>query len=682
MKRKHFAALLLAALTAMNGVSFSAAAIQEDALIGDVNHDRIINIDDATVVQRMVAGLEEIGEEKTEKRLWDADGSGICDISDVTTIQRFCVDMVSTHFPVGKLYSTVYGAEEQTTEPEATETTNAALTAASVPASTQQTEQITVESASVGTTEAAEHDVPSVEPTTEVTEPVTVPMTMPALNYVKLNAENVKLGVNETFFLKAESDVVLDAAQLQFISKNNNIIKADTNGHITAVHPGETDVICRYGDVSASCHVTVCPAAQSLSLNQESLHLGVGEIFDLDSYVNSGAAAYYRAYSSDNEAVATVTEAGGYVTAKGVGTANISCTLRNGVKAVCKVTVEPMAAAVTLNRTELTMGVGEVFDFDSTVSDGTAYFRKYSTDDDSVVSVTESYGYATAQKVGVTNIRCTLINGVEAVCQVTVKPIAPTISLNRTEVTIAGGEQFDFDSYVPNGTAAYYRAYYSENPSVARIESDGGLMTAVREGTTRIYCELQNGTRMYATVKVTPAVRKLMIDYLNEQIGNNSRSYISYVNQYSDYGCHSETHWCAVFAWCALDHVAKMLDMSNPVIATKYVSDVAEDAKDKHALRNVSDTGYVPSPGDLFLTANSAYPKYGARNHIGFVEWVERDSKGNVICIHTIEGNFGWETHSPSVTRVTRSVLYPDKKDSYGMFICEYINLAYLFPNT
>lgn len=46
------------------------------------------------------------------------------------------------------------------------------------------------------------------------------------------------------------------------------------------------------------------------------------------------------------------------------------------------------------------------------------------------------------------------------------------------------------------------------------------------------------------------------------------------------------------------------------------------------------------------------------------------------------EGNFGWETHSPSITKVTRSVLYPEQKDSYGMFISEYINPEYLFPNT
>lgn len=672
MKKKIIAAALTAVIL-INSVCFSAAAIQGDALIGDVNHDGIVNIDDATVVQRIVAGLEEIGEQNTEERLADADGNGVCDITDVTAIQRYCADMVSNLYPVGKAYSAVYSAFGQQTEPQITDTTSEAVwnttSTATAPLLTE------AEPTESQTTALA-------ETTTEATEPTELLTTAPTPSYLKLDTESVKLGDNEDYQLNVESDVALEPSQLQFSTTNEAIVSVDAGGRLTAVQKGETDVICRYDSLSAVCHVTVCPAAQSLSLNQDTLLLGTGEVFDLDSYVNSGAAAYYRAYSSDNEAVAAVTKAGGYVTAKGVGTANISCTLRNGIKAVCKVTVERMANDVTLNRTELTMGIGEMFDFDSTVSDGAAYFRAYSSDDDSIVSVTEGYGYATAKKVGVTNIRCTLMNGVEAVCQVTVKPMAPTISLNRTEVTLAGGEQFDFNSSVPSGTAAYYRAYYSENPSVARIAADGGLMTAVRAGTTRIYCELQNGTRVYAVVKVTPAVRKLMIDYLNEQIGNNSRSYINYVNQYSDYGCHSETHWCAVFAWCALDHVAEMLGKSNPVIATKYVSDIAEDAKDEHALRNVSDTGYVPSPGDLFLTANSAYPKYGARNHIGFVEWVERDSRGNVIRIHTIEGNYGWETHSPSVTRVTRSVLYPDKKDSYGMFISEYINIEYLFPNT
>ena len=66
MKKKIIAAALTAVIL-INSVCFSAAAIQGDALIGDVNHDGIVNIDDATVVQRIVAGLEEIGEQNTEE---------------------------------------------------------------------------------------------------------------------------------------------------------------------------------------------------------------------------------------------------------------------------------------------------------------------------------------------------------------------------------------------------------------------------------------------------------------------------------------------------------------------------------------------------------------------------------------------------------------------------------------
>ena len=709
MKRKKIAAALLAACLALSGVSVSAAGINADTTIGDVNRDGIIDIDDATLVQRFIAGIKPADADGIELRIADADGNGACDIMDVTAIQRYCAELPCGDLPVGKLYSAVYGETEQPattaepTEPSTAETENlptipepstevaeptGETTAAEVttePAATVRETEATSDATTEATT-GIPTEAATAASTASVTEPVTEPeettTSAPALSFLNLNAGSVKLGDNESFQLTAESDAALDASVLQFVSQNESVAKVDASGMITAVQKGETDVICRYGEMYNICHVTVCPAATALSLNQETLRLGVGEIFDLDSYVNGGAAAFYRAYSSDNEAVATVTEAGGFVTARSVGTANITCTLRNGVKAVCKLTVEPLATEISLNRTELTMGVGEVFDFNSTVRGGAAFFRTYSTDDESIVSVTESYGYATAQQVGVTNVRCTLISGVEAVCQITVKPLAPSLSLNRSSVTLAGGEQFDFNSSVPAGTAAYYRAYYSENPSVARIELEGGLLTAVREGTTRIYCEMQNGTRVYATIRVTPAVRKVMIDYLNEQIGNNNRSYINYINENSDYECHAGTHWCAVFAWCALDAVADRLGMSNPVAPCMYVSDIAEEARDEHALRNLADTGYVPSPGDLFLTANSAHPEYGVRNHIGFVEWVERNSSGRVVKVHTIEGNYGWETESPSVTRVTRSVLYPDEKDDYGMFICEYINIEYLFPNT
>ena len=268
MKKKIIAAALTAVIL-INSVCFSAAAIQGDALIGDVNHDGIVNIDDATVVQRIVAGLEEIGEQNTEERLADADGNGVCDITDVTAIQRYCADMVSNLYPVGKAYSAVYSAFGQQTEPQITDTTSESVwnttSTATAPLLTE------AEPTESQTTALA-------ETTTEATEPTELLTTAPTPSYLKLDTESVKLGDNEDYQLNVESDVALEPSQLQFSTTNEAIVSVDAGGRLTAVQKGETDVICRYDSLSAVCHVTVCPAAQSLSLNQDTLLLGTGEI--------------------------------------------------------------------------------------------------------------------------------------------------------------------------------------------------------------------------------------------------------------------------------------------------------------------------------------------------------------------------------------------------------------------
>lgn len=99
MKRKIIAAAFLAAVTAISGFGMTAAALQGDAVIGDVNHDSLVNIEDATAVQRVVAGLEELEEGSTALRLADADGSGECDITDVTAIRQYCAEIASLRFP-------------------------------------------------------------------------------------------------------------------------------------------------------------------------------------------------------------------------------------------------------------------------------------------------------------------------------------------------------------------------------------------------------------------------------------------------------------------------------------------------------------------------------------------------------------------------------------------------------
>lgn len=80
MKFKHIAAVILAGLLVMNSLDFSAAAAGEDARIGDVNRDGVIDID-------------------------DADGNSVCDISDVTVIQQYCADIIRGQLRLGNTFA-------------------------------------------------------------------------------------------------------------------------------------------------------------------------------------------------------------------------------------------------------------------------------------------------------------------------------------------------------------------------------------------------------------------------------------------------------------------------------------------------------------------------------------------------------------------------------------------------
>lgn len=80
MKFKHIAAVIFAGLLVMSSLGFSAAAAGEDAQIGDVNRDGVIDID-------------------------DADGNSVCDISDVTVIQQYCADIIRGQLRLGNTFA-------------------------------------------------------------------------------------------------------------------------------------------------------------------------------------------------------------------------------------------------------------------------------------------------------------------------------------------------------------------------------------------------------------------------------------------------------------------------------------------------------------------------------------------------------------------------------------------------
>lgn len=315
-------------------------------------------------------------------------------------------------------------------------------------------------------------------------------------NDVKLNKSSLTLGKGESYTIKANGNAT-------WSSSNTNILTV-SNGKITAKNTGTAMVVAKgLNGSKANCMVTVRNAPNSISLNKTNLTLGIGETYDLDSRLPKNTASFSVKYSSDNSSTASVVSAGGLVTAKKEGTATITATTYNGKKVNCTVTVKKAPKTMSLNKTKITLGVGETYDLDSYLPSGTAAHNiKYTSNNSNLASVVSAGGLVTAKKEGTTTITATAYNGVKVQCTVTVKKEPKKLSLNNTELELNVGEKFDLDSSVPNGTAAYHVYYSSNNSDAASVAKYGGLVTAMKKGEAKITAEAYNGVKITCYVNV------------------------------------------------------------------------------------------------------------------------------------------------------------------------------------
>lgn len=250
-----------------------------------------------------------------------------------------------------------------------------------------------------------------------------------------------------------------------------------------------------------STTIVASASENTLKFNEYEITLGVGETFDIDS--NS----YTTRYSSANPGIATVRAGGGLVTANKVGTAIITGVASDGRKATCKVTVKNAPTKISLEKKELTLGIGETYDFDSYLPKGEgAYHRWYSVDNTKVASIKRGGGIFTAKAEGTTTVTVETYNGKKTTCKVTVKKAPTKIDLNWNKLTLGIGETYDLNSYLPKGQGAYHRLYSGNNDKVATVRRGGGIVTAKAEGTMTVTVETYNGikTTCVVTVKKAP----------------------------------------------------------------------------------------------------------------------------------------------------------------------------------
>ena len=331
---------------------------------------------------------------------------------------------------------------------------------------------------------------------------------------VKLNKTSLTLGVGESYTLNSTITPSNAITTYSWSSSNKDVATVSSNGNITAKKSGTATITVKTSNgKTATCKITVKNAPSKISLNKTAITLGVGETFDLNSSLPSGTASYSVKYSSNNTAVATVNSSGGLVTAKKVGTATITATTYNGKKVTCTVTVKNAPSKISLNKTAITLGVGETFDLNSSLPSGTAsYSVKYSSNNTAIATVNEAGGLVTAKKIGTATIIATTYNGKKVTCTVTVKDAPSKISLNKTAVTLGVGETFDLNSSLPSGTASYSVKYSSNSTAIATVNSSGGLVTAKNIGTATITATTYNGKTATCTVTVKKPPSKISLN--------------------------------------------------------------------------------------------------------------------------------------------------------------------------
>lgn len=163
---------------------------------------------------------------------------------------------------------------------------------------------------------------------------------------ITLNNSSLSLGVGETSQLSAcVYPTTATNRSVNWTSDDTSVATVSSGGLVTAKSARTAVITCKAKDGSgkkATCTITVKEPVKptSITLSKTKATLAEGETLQLTATVTpSDAYDKTVTWMSDNTALATVS-INGFVTAKGIGTANIIATTSNNLAAVCTITVE------------------------------------------------------------------------------------------------------------------------------------------------------------------------------------------------------------------------------------------------------------------------------------------------------------------------------------------------------
>ena len=248
-----------------------------------------------------------------------------------------------------------------------------------------------------------------------------------AICYVKVGEKVAVTGVTldkeEFSLMKGDTESLIATVlpenannkKVTFKSSNSNIASVSAQGLVKGITDGDAiiTVTTDEGGFEAKCNVTVgLVSVTGVSLNKKTLELGTQDTEQLIATVLPTNATNKKvSWKSSNPNVAEVNVENGMVTAKAVGKADITVKTDDGnFEDKCNVTVfqKVYVTGVTLNKSSLTLGVGNTEQLVATVLPNNATNKN-------VIWSSDNTGAATVNQTGLV----TAVAGGDAIITVT-----------------------------------------------------------------------------------------------------------------------------------------------------------------------------------------------------------------------------------------------------------------------
>ena len=304
-----------------------------------------------------------------------------------------------------------------------------------------------------------------------------VTVTQPATD-ISLDKSNLSLLIGDSSQLKATVTPADSTDDVRWSSNDKNVATVDQSGNVTAKAKGKATITARAGDKSATCTVTVTPPVESITLDKKALDLKVGESGTLKAAIEPDGAATDISWTSSAPAVAAV-DAQGKVKALAPGKATITATV-GGKSDTCIVTVSQPATGISLDKSKLTLAVGERSQLKAILKPANATDKVHWESSYQAVATVDENGWVTAHKKG-TAVITAKVGGFSATCTVIVTPQATSIALDRDVLSLQVGERATLQATVQPPETTESVRWISSNEAVAMVD-ENGTVTAVGAG--------------------------------------------------------------------------------------------------------------------------------------------------------------------------------------------------------